>query len=336
MRKLSSLLWVSLVYFSLFSCKKTEEKINLDSINPCTPIDFGPPGESIEIQVHTGIQYGTPVFSPFDADEFVYFKFDDGFVEFIKYNINSKTEIVLFDSNDLPDYLYISPYYRVDWGASGKIMIVLPKNSRTVVLRIDDDGNNPIEVCDENFWCQNVSFNNSGTEFLSLTSTSSKYIIFDINGVVIDSIDRHSHTDTLLLTPYFFNTSNFYDGYTFFSVMENGYWVPKGIAKLNNGELDVIADDINWNWFDFEIYQNTLYYILNDDGLYKRDLTTGISNKIISICNGRNIRWFDVSPISGEIIFEEAITIYEGGYDTQLNIVKINPNTYEEVRILSE
>lgn len=347
MKKQLSLLSSSLLILSiLIACKKDKVPELVDnnsgtSVNECKDIVFSG-GELFDITVTSGVQFSAPTFSPFNDNEFIFIKWENGAQrQLVKYNIQNGSQQVLCSTSDINGF-YLG--YQAEWGNQNWIVFSAGTGSSGTGFVVKDDGTSLHEFLSPGISFNFPKFNEAGDRILAWgtgvdNTTYPSLPIYNLNGIVVDTFIYGNNNGVNWGYPSE-NGNNFEQ-----RVM--AYWnhnfspFQKGFCYKSNDTTVQILGTINggedWQISAMGKFQDKLYYLIELHGLYSFDLTTNITEILLDICDSRKIRTMSVSPISGNILIEEVkrTKVDEfGGIDEQSNIYQLNPNTGEKTPIL--
>lgn len=349
-RQLSLLSSSILIIGILYSCKKDKvpEPGNPDSgttppVEECTDIVFSG-GEIFDNWINTGTQYSVPVFSPFSDDEFVYVKWESGSErQLIKRNITTGTETILCTTGDVNGY-YIGG--QADWGSSHWIVFNVGTGGSGVGYIIKDDGTSLTQLLSSNVNFISPKFNGTGSQILAWgtgieNTTFPSLPIYDLSGNVADTF-IFGNNQSFYWGAHGMFSGEFEDGLFAFS-NHNVSPIQQGFCyKTSDTTIQQITSIDGFG--DFQLFgvgkfQNKIYYIVPNHGLYEFDEVTQTTSLIQEICDTRKLMSMSVSPNTGNILIEEVkrTKVDEfGGVDEQHNIYLLNPNTKEKTAILVE
>lgn len=274
---------VALMCFLLQTCKKD---------NICCKEEVCenfPKKEGIGVSIITQkpFQRHAPCFNPNNSDEFIYVKEDNNKYQLIKYNINSKIEIILLDNTVIVG--------QPKWGSNG--WIVFTSNDYQVNL-LKDDGLNFKKITSVGYFLYPDWYNDSILSVEFSYNLGVPYFHCRINniGQILDTIRNSSFT---------LGTVNKLNEEAYLEYRDN----PNIIFKNANNNLFNLTS-FNFNGRNriegiyWHLNNNDVFFSTYREGLYKINKNTRNNSKIKCGCDSRSYRYLSISPDGKKIIVE--------------------------------
>ena len=333
----------------LVSCKKEKLPTQTSGVaasdTECKDIVFSN-GETFDLTVVTGTQYTAPCFNPLNDNEFLYIRINppgsNPSRELVKYNLQTNVETVLCNTNDLGGLLLVT---QPSWGTQNWIVFSVGTGGSGVGFIIRPDGTQLTQFLPSTTHVYKPRFNGSGTKIIGAAVTinnvpySSK-AIHDINGNIVDTfIYAHNNVG--------WDVPNSLDGNfesSVFTYINHGT-TPKeqGIGYILDDTLIepiyTFQDDGLVDILGLDRFQDRIYYLKSQDGLYVVMENTQTNLLVREMCDTRRIQSMSISKNSGMILIEEVKRTKldeEGSVDAQSNILLLNPVTGEVTSVLME
>jgi len=281
----------ALLLFTFQTCKK--DKICCLECDKCENF---PKKEGIGVSIitHKPLQKHAPCFNPNNGDEFIYMKEESNKYQLIKYNLQSKSEIILLDNT-----LIVG---QPKWGKNG--WIVFSKLDLNVYLMKDNgDSLKQITWYFENNY---PSFLGNDKIFISVGAETSPGAsgnkIIDYFGNRIDSLKaskyngviglNHIDENNLIASEFGYNTE--YGISIMHSDFSNNEFIFKSIFNGRNN-----IEGIFWHPNNEDVY-----FSMVREGLFKVNKNSKNLIKVRNGCDSRSYRYLSISPDGQKILVE--------------------------------
>ncbi len=311
-----------------------EQTINqTNSCESCSTCeDLPESGEFGYIFTQIDTQYLSPCFNPSNENEFVYIRQTSTYTnELVKYNLQTKTEDILY--NNL--FLVGKP----SWSVYGDIIFNVYVGI-AIIFKIKDDGTGLAQITNYNSF--NPQFDNFSTNFICAGQNpnfSGLYLpIFNINGSLIDSF-KIEYGNVNIGIPCVPTTPLFKSGYFFYAKNQNGLNIEKGVCKYGNDTIsNLIAINHKYQIIDMSACNNRVYICEFWNDIHQIDLNTNKVSTFIEGCQTKFYNSISISPNETKMLTEKIINTPQDNGDiiSQHEIWLIDLATKEETRVLGE
>lgn len=280
----------------------------------------------------SGIQYTKPFFNPNNADEFVYIKAEQNSRILVKHVVSTGQETVLCNSHIITS--------QPQWGKQGWIIFSVLGNT---IWKIHEDGTGLAQISPSGEENYSPKFNANGDVFICSGSIISNRII--IRNLLFDTVDSLKFNyDNFFLGNPCGNPIDFKNAYYRYS-NHNSPTFENGFCKITNNEslevLNIIDTPIEGGQLHATCKNDQhIYYVQFWNGLYRLDINTKQTEKIMDNCRSRYINTLSMSPDGNFLLYErvrgEQTTPGGTNIDEQSEIFMYNVMTGTETRILWE